>query len=174
MSKIQTIDITDTLIEYGPSTIDLNSQSVVYTFVKFKNKGRILELGILRSGQSEFESMLGIENVRFVWIDGKNISSKKKERLLTAFGTKDKSYITDILDEETHGDKANAIKWMKRILVITRTASAIAILPSLFFIPFTIPLVFTLWFSQKALNQLNSFIDNHKSIKNQFINAEKI
>ena len=174
VSRVEVVDITDTLIEYGPSTIDFDSQTVVYTFVKFKSKGRVLEFGVLRSGQGDFESMLGSENIRFVWIDGKNISTKKKERLLTAFGSKEKSYKVDILDEETHGDKAHAIKFARRFLLAVRAIAAIALLPSIFFIPMIIPEIIIIWFSHRALKQLNSFIEKHKSIMNEFSDAENL
>ena len=174
MSHVEVVDITDTLIECGPSTINFDSQTVVYTFVKFKGKGRVLEFGVLRSGQSDFESMLGYEGIRFVWIDGKNVSTKKKERLLTAFGSKEKSYKVDILDEETHGDKAHAIKLTRRFLVTVRAMAAIALLPSIFFIPMIIPLIIIIWFSHRTLKQLNSFVEKHKSIMNEFSNAENL
>lgn len=118
--------------------------------------------------------MLGIEGIRFVWMDGKNFSTKKKERLLTAFGNKEKSYKVDILDEETHGDKAHAIKLIRIFLVIVRAIAAIALLPSIFFIPMIIPEIIIIWISHRALKQLNSFIEKHKSIMNEFGNAESL
>ena len=174
MSHLEVVDIIDTLIEYGPSTIYIDSQTVIYTFVKFKSKGRVLEFGVLRSGQSVFESMLGSESIRFAWIDGKNINSKKKERLLAAFGSKEKSYKIDILDEETHGDKANSIKFMRRFLIFIRTMAAIVLVPSILFIPMIVPAIATIWFSHRTLKQFNSFIEKHKSIMNEFSNAENL
>lgn len=109
MSKYQIIDITDTLIEYGPGTIDPETESKDYIYVKFQKKGRVPNFKILRSGQSEFESMLGVENARFLWIDGKDIKMRRSG-FLTAFENKEKSYLIDILDNEIHGDQTYVTK----------------------------------------------------------------
>ena len=80
----------------------------------------------------------------------------------------------DILDEETHGDKAHAIKFARRFLLAVRAIAAIALLPSIFFIPMIIPEIIIIWFSHRALKQLNSFIEKHKSIMNEFSDAENL
>lgn len=173
MSKYQIIDITDTLIEYGPGTIDPETESKDYIYVKFQEKGRVPNFKILRSAQSEFESMLGVENVRFLWIDGKDIKMRRSG-FLTAFENKEKSYLIDILDNEIHGDQTYVTKKIKKWLSIARIAFGILALCFIIFIPLSIALAFLSWLSHKKLSQLNSFINCHNIIKNQFSHAEKI
>lgn len=179
---IETVDIADSLVEYGPSTVDLNTNIVTYSFVRFDKRGREMDMTILRSAQPQFEAMLGAPNARFVYLAGRNPDNKKFERIMTAFSTGDRAYKVDMLDERLHGDRADAMK-KASFLVAAFKAVGIGILVLgvllLIFVPIAAlgMLGFGGWLLYKGLQYsklVKGMVQQHQAVMAQFSGAESL
>jgi len=75
------IEISDTLVEYGPGTVDLKTDAVKYTYLEFSGGQRIHNAGILRSAQTKFEAMQGVVNAKFIFADMEDFDPIHKTKL---------------------------------------------------------------------------------------------
>ena len=179
---IETVDFVDTMVEYGASTVDLNTGYATYSFVRYEKRGRETGVVVLQSAQPQFQAMLGVRDARFVYIVGRNPDTKKIERIMTAFSSGDRAYKIDVLDENMHGDRADAYKkagWVCKFLLgagIGLLVLGVLLLPFVFAL--AIPtLIMGSWATYKGRQYSKLFkqmVLQHKAIMAEFRSAESI
>ena len=173
------IEIIDTLVELGGGTIDLENNTQRYTYLEFKNSGRIHNVQIFRSADSKLHSTINLTETKFIFIKTADVVSKKIESYLIAFQTPEgKTYTIDFFGEihPEFSKKYLAAGIFTKIMIFVGVLLFIIGLPLIlfFFSPGLIAFAIggaAIFYGMKASKELNKFKKLSKSITNSFPNA---
>ncbi|MDR2188795.1 MAG: hypothetical protein LBE62_12235 [Azonexus sp.] len=175
------IEIIDTLTGYGPSTIELGSHYTKYSHFEFKNKGNFHHVMVAGQAQIKLNSVLHIENTKFLFAESMDVFSKKKTRMLMAFiSGQGEAYKIDIFgdgyEDILRGTKAVITK--SKLLYFGLFASTIITIPlGIIMPPALIASIGSIWFGVKtfkATKDTQQLLDIYKNTMRELPNAKAL